>query len=569
MMKRKIYIQILLIVTIGLFVIGHPTTLFAQNDDYNNGVILLPNSEYEKLPKVDWEGIRNNVNSGTISRDSKNGVVMLLSPTAGNQGSNGSCVGWAVGYAASSILAYPKYNNWSTASRSPSYIYNQIKYGSSCKVGTSVYQALNLVKDQGVCSYELMPYVIDNCNTQPNTNQKYNAYNNRIAKWGTLQKNDISGIKKALYEGCPVVIAFVVTQSYKNIWQTKYIWDYNIITGDEISSHATCIIGYDDTKQMFKVQDSYGPSRGINGCFWVTYDLVKNNCLNEVYVLSGYNYSSQTPISGPSTICTSNKVYSLNSLPPSSTISWSTTPNITIISGQGTDNLTVKANGNGAGTITATISVNGANPIAITKNIWVGTPIVNSHAQSMGEFDITEFCQSYYYSAENELMINADGITSVLMSSSNYEWNIVSNNFGYHTFGNRISIQPYKLGYIDFSVKAKNECGWSDFEDFEFPVIKCGSTNPNMMLSPNPVRNCVEIELLEPIEDTIDTEMRKSYVKLEKGSLTITNSFGLVVKSQVFNGNKMSINVDNLSKGLYTATIIKGNKKYSTKFIKQ
>jgi len=112
-----------------------------------------------------------------------------------------------------------------------------------------------------------MPYVIDNCNTQPNTNQKYNAYNNRITNWGTLQSNDTEGIKRALNEGCPVVIAFVVTQAYKYIWQTKYIWDYNIITGDEISSHATCIIGYDDTKKMFKVQDSYGPSRGYKRMF--------------------------------------------------------------------------------------------------------------------------------------------------------------------------------------------------------------------------------------------------------------------------------------------------------------
>jgi len=125
-MKRKTYRQILLIVTIGLFVLAHPATLFAQKNDnnYNNGVILLKTSEYDKLPKVNWEGIRNNVNPRIISKDSKNGVVMLLSPTAGNQGSNGSCVGWAVGYAASSILAYPKFNNWSTASRSPSYIYN-------------------------------------------------------------------------------------------------------------------------------------------------------------------------------------------------------------------------------------------------------------------------------------------------------------------------------------------------------------------------------------------------------------------------------------------------------------
>lgn len=275
-------------------------------------------------------------------------------------------------------------------------------------------------------------------------------------------------------------------------------------------------------------------------------------------------------ISGPSTICSSNTVFTLNSLPPNTTITWSTSSNISIVSGQGSSNLTVKANGNGDGTITATISVNGANPIAITKNIWVGTPIVNNHAQSMGEFDISSFCQSDYYSAENELMIDADGMTSGFMSRSNYEWNIVSNNFGYHTFGNRISIQPYKLGYIAFSVKAKNECGWSDFEDFQYPVIKCGSNNHEIRLSPNLTRNSVEIELLEQqVEEITDTKMVKASINAEKGTLTITNTFGLVVKSQQFHGNKMSVNVDNLNKGVYTVTIIKGDKKYSSKLIKE
>lgn len=54
------------------------------------------------------------VNQNYKSIDKNNllsGIVMLNNPDIGDQGSQGYCVGWSIGYAAMGILSYSKFNN--------------------------------------------------------------------------------------------------------------------------------------------------------------------------------------------------------------------------------------------------------------------------------------------------------------------------------------------------------------------------------------------------------------------------------------------------------------------------
>ncbi|MPM73726.1 hypothetical protein SDC9_120708 [bioreactor metagenome] len=237
------------------------------------GAKLLSEAEYEQLPKVNWNVLRANANRQAIATKSS-GIVMLNNPPVGNQNPQGSCVGWAVGYAATSTLAYPKFNNnWNDAKRSPSYIYNQIKIDpNDCGSGAYTTAGLNLVRNQGVCSYTLMPYINSDCVTLPNNTQRFDAALNTVLSWSTLGTNNVSGIKQALDLGYPVVIAFHVYQSFDNMWNTNGVWSSLNAGETSRGGHAACIIGYDDTKQMFKVQNSWGTSGGDNGYFWVTYN---------------------------------------------------------------------------------------------------------------------------------------------------------------------------------------------------------------------------------------------------------------------------------------------------------
>jgi len=227
------------------------------------GAKLLSETEYAQLPTVNWEVLKSNANKQTILRSSS-GIVMLNNPPVGDQGSQNSCVGWAVGYAATGILAYPKFNNWNDARRSPSYIYNQIKQSNDCLGLAKITDGLNLVENQGVCSYTLMPYNND-CMTLPNVAQNLDASYNTVLSWSKLlSRNDPSEIKQYLELGYPVVVGLQVTTSFENMWESGGIWSTN--TGTSSGGHATCIIGYDDTKGNLQrqVTASSGTSVQLN-----------------------------------------------------------------------------------------------------------------------------------------------------------------------------------------------------------------------------------------------------------------------------------------------------------------
>ncbi|TAH06050.1 MAG: hypothetical protein EAZ13_10670 [Sphingobacteriia bacterium] len=137
-------------------------------------------------------------------------IVMLNNPPIGDQQSQGSCVGWAVGYAAMGVLTYSKFNCWDVARRSPNYVYNQVKVNSSCGSGAYPIHAINLVKNQGVSSLTLMPYNDAECASMPNLVQQTDASTNRAINYAKLVVNDIASIKQTLSLGFPVIVVHSV-----------------------------------------------------------------------------------------------------------------------------------------------------------------------------------------------------------------------------------------------------------------------------------------------------------------------------------------------------------------------
>lgn len=86
-------------------------------------------------------------------------------PIPGYQGTQLSCVGWAVAYAAKSFgeaqrRGWPGNTSWAPHNHpfSPSFVYNQIKSNMGCTGGTYYIDALNLLVEQGVPPLSAFPY---------------------------------------------------------------------------------------------------------------------------------------------------------------------------------------------------------------------------------------------------------------------------------------------------------------------------------------------------------------------------------------------------------------------------
>ncbi|WP_048507900.1 C1 family peptidase [Chryseobacterium angstadtii] len=251
---------------------------------YALGARLVDEQTFNSYEKADVEALtlKFKGKSSSAAKNTLPSSYIIPSSAVGNQGSEGSCVAWATAYAAASSLEL----NFKgvTQSRSPEYVYNQIKVGT-CAQGAYVTSGLNLIKNQGVCSWSEMPYTDAGCSTQPNTAQKNAASTHKFTNWGTVNKTDIAGVKNLLSMNLPIIIAVTVDDSFYNMGNTGWIWKAH--SGTNYGGHAICVVGYDDSKQAFKVQNSWGPSWGSSGHFWIDYTFfakTSGGAINESYV---------------------------------------------------------------------------------------------------------------------------------------------------------------------------------------------------------------------------------------------------------------------------------------------
>lgn len=209
--------------------------------------------------------------------------VALDMPPVGNQGQQGSCTSWSTAYAGMSFFMN-RLNGTHYASNqqlcSPKYVYNQITRGA-CG-GTSIPSNLNVLLNNGVCTLSDMPYSDLDCSIQPNATQNAGATLNKIFSWKMVDKTNTNVIKSCLLAKYPVFIALTVDESFDNL-QPPYIWSAKY--GATRGNHAVTVVGYDDAKGAFKIQNSWGTGWGDKGHLWIAYSFFANAVVgNECYI---------------------------------------------------------------------------------------------------------------------------------------------------------------------------------------------------------------------------------------------------------------------------------------------
>jgi C1A family cysteine protease len=199
----------------------------------------------------------------------------LVCPTPGNQGGENSCVGWATAQARSIEQYYrTKATGYSYATNmfSPEYIYNQIQTGCG---SSTITDALYLLVNKGVCTWQTMPYSSTNgCSLMPTSSQYAEAANYKIASYSLIYSSDITAIKSSIAANHPLVTGAVIDDNFYNAGP-GYIWNS---TGTLIMGHAISIVGYDDSKHAFKAMNSWGTNWADGGFIWIDYTFFSTIC---------------------------------------------------------------------------------------------------------------------------------------------------------------------------------------------------------------------------------------------------------------------------------------------------
>lgn len=358
---RKKLLLVLLIVAVGTLKL------------YGQGVIPLTTEEYAKLPKVLWEtrGVQ-----GVLPAS-----VYLPSPPVGSQGEQGSCTAWACAYAAMGILGYQRYSvDWNRLARSPAFLYNQTKASGRCDTaGAYIDEVLRFIAKHGVCSVGLMPYDASDCMRMPNAAAYCDASNHK-AQWRALGSPDVvDEYKKALSRGWPVVGSILITAGFRHCyWNEGGVWSRDWESHETKNAwHAVCVVGYDDSRQMLKVQNSWGTSGGDNGFFWIPYDMVRRKKIPEAYVVYSLTKDKYTFAEPPSVLCSGDTV-TLETCAVGEILSgghwfhWEVEGAARILS-YGLHSVTIVASGAGIAQVRA-ISLEPRIRGSQMVNLWVGAP---------------------------------------------------------------------------------------------------------------------------------------------------------------------------------------------------
>lgn len=237
------------------------------------GFEFMDRAEYDKIPMVEIASLPSLVGEDEVIT---RGAPRLPTPPVVNQGNEGSCAAFAVGYVGVSYyLNRRKGMPYSVtgAYRSPEFLYNNTKLYGDCNAGSNFSTVLNFLKTTGTCSWSQMPYSTTNgCANRGTSTQRTQALAGKIKSWRTVSKS-VSNLRNLVDLGYPVLMGFLIDDRF--ITQTKnYPYTYTSKGGRNQGGHAVVIMGYDDSRRVFVVQNSWGTSQHDRGFFYVSYDLL-------------------------------------------------------------------------------------------------------------------------------------------------------------------------------------------------------------------------------------------------------------------------------------------------------
>jgi len=189
-----------------------------------------------------------------------------------DQGNEGSCTAHA-GVGLREFLARKQTPALAPPILSPAFLYykereldRSLAQGDCGSFGRTCVRVLNQF---GVCTLGDEPYVAGDFSTPPTDAQLAEALSWKAGSYHRVQ--NVQDMKSCLASGYVFAIGFTVYESFENIGSDG-LWTPNKNEG-VLGGHEVLAIGYDDSVNggSFKVRNSWGPSWGVSGNFWMRY----------------------------------------------------------------------------------------------------------------------------------------------------------------------------------------------------------------------------------------------------------------------------------------------------------
>ncbi len=191
----------------------------------------------------------------------------------GDQGKLGSCTAWAMGNGLREFMELKQTGRVFTK-LSPLYMYYKEREEDGTlgqDRGSTMSTGMKVLLETGDAPEADMPYDITKYNDPPSAKAETDAGEFKINK--KLPLNNLDDMKASLAEGYPAVFGFIVYKSFKSIGADG-VMPMPGFMEPRLGGHAVMAVGYNDTKQMLIVRNSWGSKWGDKGYFYMPYKFV-------------------------------------------------------------------------------------------------------------------------------------------------------------------------------------------------------------------------------------------------------------------------------------------------------
>jgi C1A family cysteine protease len=138
-------------------------------------------------------------------------------------------------------------------------------------VGASLRDGIKTVNKQGVCPEDEWPYQDAEFDKKPPAGSFTDALKNRAVTYQRLAQT-LTQMKGCLASGFPFVFGFAVYESFESpdVAQSGTV-PLPGPTEARLGGHAVVAVGYDDSRQVFIVRNSWGAGWGVAGYCYMPY----------------------------------------------------------------------------------------------------------------------------------------------------------------------------------------------------------------------------------------------------------------------------------------------------------
>ena len=219
---------------------------------------------------------------------------------------------------------------------------------------------------------------------------------------------------------------------------------------------------------------------------------------------------------------------------------WSVSSNITIISGQGTNSITVTAANNIGDT--GTIVINNSNGTQLAyRPLWVGPPLVYA-GTLFGNLNPRLYQTETYYVDFASPGLSQPWVTWTLTPD-------MSSNFfmAYDNWNNYCNIQFGHRDYYTLVAKSSNSCGFVE----NYAYLDVSYRGSSGVFYPNPVSDVLYIELTQPSAPVLSSNPTVYDIRLYDG-------LGNLLRQASANGGTVQFRVSDLRDGVYFLHVYDG-----------